>query len=257
MASASAHVFGIVELLECILLHLPAADVTRARRINSFCRNSIDNSTPLRRVMFLEPILECDHETYQIGSDTYPSYYKIFSVHPAISTGHESFQAFDFEPPPAYWFPGQWRDMLITQPPVEDYGLRYHNGCATIRGRVHRGVTIKGNTLGALCEALETVAITRPGSTIESVACCGKYIDERLVNVLHKRDMEERRKAEASKARKLAYNRDKRARFTVPSEDWELAIVHEKQARRKDRKDFEGFGAADVTDWGFIGLFGE
>lgn len=65
MTSATARVFNTAELLEQILLHgLSPAEVTRARQINSFFRAGIDSSLTLRRVMFLEPILECDHDTY-------------------------------------------------------------------------------------------------------------------------------------------------------------------------------------------------
>lgn len=255
MASASERVFGITELLECVLLEgLSAAEVTRARRINSFCRNSIDNSTPLRRVMFLEPILERDHDFYQMGSEKSPYIPTICSMHPAIHTHRtRTFNRhhFAFQPPPPHWYPGQWRDMLITQPPSIQYHIFYQRS-----DKWYASLLIEGETLGALCEALKTLAMI-PGATADAITCRESVIDQRTAYYWRKCDMEERQKVAASKARKLAYNRDKRARCTIPCEDWSLAIVHEKQARRKDRKEFEGFAAADGTKWGFVDLFDE
>ncbi|KAF7192076.1 hypothetical protein HII31_06462 [Pseudocercospora fuligena] len=56
MASASAKTFAIAELLEAILINLPARDLFVVQRINQTWHDCIEDSSPLQRKMFLKPI---------------------------------------------------------------------------------------------------------------------------------------------------------------------------------------------------------
>ncbi|KXL50842.1 hypothetical protein M433DRAFT_138026 [Acidomyces richmondensis BFW] len=55
-SKAIAKVFGISELLFCILKYLPMDDLTRMMRVNKTWHTSIKDSRVFRREMFLEPV---------------------------------------------------------------------------------------------------------------------------------------------------------------------------------------------------------
>lgn len=61
MATASQRVFGITELLEQILLHLPPRDVLLLQRVNGAFRNVTTTSDRLQRKLFFKADLHTDH----------------------------------------------------------------------------------------------------------------------------------------------------------------------------------------------------
>lgn len=54
--TAAARVFGIFELAEDILLHLPIVDLIHVSRVSKEFQNTVTNSKPLQRALFLKPV---------------------------------------------------------------------------------------------------------------------------------------------------------------------------------------------------------
>lgn len=181
MSLASAKVFGTTELVELILLQdLSAAEVTRARRINSFFRAVVDNSKPLRRVIFLEPV---ERKIYKGGAamrkrqDEIPAgvcqlyegwgQCSFTTLHPAIDVPVSGllwpFKGYGV--PPAHWTSGQWQSMLISQPPAAGYYLlcKEHGD----------GERIEGQTLGAIRETSEKLKAQRGNCRFSDLTCAG------------------------------------------------------------------------------------
>lgn len=55
-ATASTRVFGIFELAEKILMHLPITDLIHAPRISKQLQSIVTNSKPIQRALFLKPL---------------------------------------------------------------------------------------------------------------------------------------------------------------------------------------------------------
>lgn len=176
--AACARVFNTVELLECILQDLSATELTRARHMNSFFRNVIDNSTPLRRIMFLEPIPKKFYETYRDATGYWPDDppgCTAAALHPAIRGLVLERASFDIlRQPSPIWASGQWKSMLISQPPAVAYHLvckpkgpsqpLWKDMLSYVR------VDISGPTLGGLVVALTGVG---DALVVEGIYCKG------------------------------------------------------------------------------------
>lgn len=158
-------VFNTVELLEGILSGLSTKSLTRARQVNSFFRDCIDTSIPLKRIMYLLPIPSTQHETFTHPQGFFPDdgcpTRTTTILHPAITTSIVPCAYMHIQPPPAHWVSGgqQWEDMLISQPPAAVYHVlctspAYQPGFWDEFTHQVR-IQVEGNTLGALRKAVE------------------------------------------------------------------------------------------------------
>lgn len=177
---AAARVFNITELFEQIFQNVSPAEITRARQINSEFKKRIDQSLPLRRAMFLEPEPrgetlpyptfdeEDDDADWPAPDDTSetsavpdksPKTFTVFKVHPAISAPIQPADGYiHFKLPEKPWKAGMWQEMLLCQPPCQNFELRYHIRCRSMSEGVFDGwinKSINGNTLGALVKAID------------------------------------------------------------------------------------------------------
>lgn len=189
--TAAERVFGIAELLEQILLYLPFKWLLLSQRTSKTFQAALTTSLPLRRKLYLEPsTAKSKPELAPFFSDcdkisnvawTAPTGFTYQAIVTAGTYGQQSesiarqprIHGEDFLRPK---FVANWRNMLITQPPI-DYlvfdlwtlqtkhwylleprkagGLRWRDvidKAAIVHGRDRRGVSVLGAGRGNLVD---------------------------------------------------------------------------------------------------------
>ncbi|KAK5171443.1 uncharacterized protein LTR77_004587 [Saxophila tyrrhenica] len=139
-------VLGTPELLEAILLHLPALELLKCQRVNKFFQATMAGSVALEKVLFMAPPSE---KNTTKGSDELPQINRLLNLHPMQNHRPYVFRGreFDVQDPPkivedrgkflvdvrfaqydAPPFSGaeagrvvvpSWMKMYLTQPPCE------------------------------------------------------------------------------------------------------------------------------------------
>lgn len=152
-----AKVFAIPELLEAVLIKLPAKDLLLAQRVNTVFRHAMNNSIKIQRALFFKPDPAASHRNpflYRIidmncQSDTHEIFLSLRITTPSDSTSrpwktsdgphlHVSLQYIQYWRPPksrkerkCSEATASWRRMMATSDPavpvyIEDAVFRDH-----------------------------------------------------------------------------------------------------------------------------------
>ena len=203
-AAASA-VFGTVELLENILLHLPPDDVLRNKRTNSSWKAASTDSPQLRRHIFLEqqPMKQKLIWKLEKSADGRPNWIgnlwdgvtvanpkhqvvPIVSIHPVfkrLTKQHDdalnlsSYSRYQERSEAVIWLnlshlllwnEGQWRDMFVANQPCKRVRLSWNAGYIEAE---------EGVTLGMLRETYEAAFRRSYGNSLADAAQEGNWIN--------------------------------------------------------------------------------
>lgn len=212
-------VLNTAELVEHIILQdISFFDIVRCQRVCHFLKAVIDNSKPIRRILFLEP--ETAHENVGACVDLQLVATKI---HPALQTNRvETFGAFFVHVPESRAMLKSLGSSLICQPPTKNIVV-FSQPRRHVMGRGDK--VLQGDTIAAFMEVVNE--IDRDGRLLYCITICGRT-DERSCLAFHSRQLET--KADKAKLESKASSNGGKAYWEMESDteegdvaDWDEA----------------------------------
>ena len=234
-ALKATEVFGVPELLECILLKLGTHDILTAQQTNKDFRDAVNDSVKLKWKLGLEP---------DPSGHTYSPFHKLVKICPTIfqTSENECFPGIKFESRTCHYGPkvdndypvmvrfarsyipktvgSRYRAMLMFQPPVKELELsvlvRKSNATARMN---HRITKEDGITLGDILDAMNMNATPEKEGKI--VTFKHKFVlkDSDPIMVARRLAFEEERVGDLSKAREYGWHNTPMRNCLPPSEE--------------------------------------